>query len=100
MVAKARYNPSTELRREIASGVREGMKRVKRSARAFEGSRLRKRTGKTARTIGSRVRMRRRSEGISAPLTEENSDPDGMGFSHGFQGTESVSSTEKKEGLL
>lgn len=67
-VSKARYNPAQNLRKENIAGVRDGMKIIKKAAKAFEGSPLKKRTGRTARTIGTRVRGSKSSAGIHARI--------------------------------
>lgn len=66
---KTGYRPAKEMRKEIAAGVREGMKLVKKSAKNAEGSRLKLGRGsKTARTIKTRVRAATTEPGIRTKL--------------------------------
>lgn len=48
-----------EVRKQIAAGIRPAVRAITRSARAFEGSKLRKKSGKTSKTISGRVRPHR-----------------------------------------
>lgn len=72
-VRKKVYDVAYEMRKQLAAELRPAVKAIRQSARAFQGSLLKKRTGKTARKIYARIAARRRHEGVKITLGATNS---------------------------